>query len=97
MEVGSRVVCVDSSKSPHTVEELNVDVPNWVRDGQMYTVRQIVEHDFGAVGVLLEEIRNPIRYFKIVDMAMEPMFAVWRFRECEDIELYSIKESLHEM
>ena len=26
--IGDRVVCVDSSKQPHTAEELTTDVPN---------------------------------------------------------------------
>ena len=53
--VGDKVVCVDSSMQLHTVEELRRDVPNWVKQGQQYTIRDIVDSDF-VIGVRLEEI-----------------------------------------
>ena len=82
IEVGDVVVCIDAAKQPHTVEELNRDVPNWVQQDQKYTVRAILDHDF-VVGILLEEIENPVKYFKVVDKFLEPAFAHWRFRKLE--------------
>jgi hypothetical protein len=52
--VGDKVVCVDSSMQLHTVEELRRDVPNWVKQGQQYTIRDIVDSDF----VVGETIRS---------------------------------------
>jgi hypothetical protein len=83
MRVGKRVICVDDSKQPHTVEELSNDVPNWIKKGQKYTVRAIVDLDF-VVGLLLEEVSNPIKYFKVVGRSMEPTFRADRFRELEE-------------
>lgn len=85
-EIGERVVCIDDSKQPHTVEELNKDVPNWVRKGQKYTIRAIHDWDF-VVGILLEEIKNDYKYFKVVDKFAEPAFASWRFRKLEPAEM----------
>jgi len=31
LSAGDRVVCIDDSMQPHTVEELKKDVPNWVK------------------------------------------------------------------
>lgn len=87
--VGDIVVCVDSSKQPHTAEELTTDVPNWVVRNKKYTIRAIEHHDFGAVGVLLEEVINPPKYFRLIDKVTEPMFAEWRFRRLEESKLLS--------
>jgi len=80
--VGDKVVCIDASMQLHTVEELRRDVPNWVKQGQQYTIRDIVDSDF-VVGVRLEEITNPMKYFKLIDKYMEPAFGTFRFRKLE--------------
>lgn len=89
MEVGDKVVCVSAAMQPHTVEELTKDVPNWVKKDETYTIREILDHDF-VVAVLLEEIVNPIKYFKVLDRTMEPAFAIVRFRKIET------QEAVHE-
>ena len=92
MEVGDRVICVDASKLPHTCDELSVDIPNWVVEGRQYTIREIREHDFGAVGVLLEEIRNEAKYFRLIDRVIEPMFKSSRFRKLKPKEVEVLEE-----
>jgi hypothetical protein len=92
VEVGERVVCTDASKLPHTCDELSSDVPNWVVDGSQYTIREIQEYDFGAVGVLLEEIRNEPRYFWLIDRTTEPMFKISRFRRLKPREVQVLEE-----
>lgn len=92
--VGDKVICIDSSKQPHTAEELTTDVPNWVVKDKQYTIRAISHHDFGAIGVLLEEVVNQPKYFKLVGKVMEPMFAEWRFRRLEESKLLSKYEVL---
>jgi len=82
--IGDKVVCIDSSMQLHTVEELRRDVPNWVKQGQQYTIRDIVDSDF-VVGVRLEEITNPMRHFKLIGKYMEPAFATFRFRKLETV------------
>ena len=80
LEVGDKVICVNSAKQAHTVEELNKDMPNWVKKGEKYTIRAIYDWDF-VVGVLLEEVRNNPIYFSLVDKNAEPCFATWRFEK----------------
>lgn len=94
--VGQRVICVDDSLQPHTVEELKKDVPNFVKKGQKYTIRDIVDHDF-VVGVRLEEVTNPIAYFKIIGRAIEPCFASWRFRALQEDEVEVEVEQFEEV
>ena len=81
--IGDRVVCVDDSMQPHTVEELKRDVPNWIKKDEEYTVLEIIEYDFGVTAIILEEIRNPVLYFKAVDDFREPAFLITRFRKIE--------------
>jgi len=68
--------------SLETVEELRRDVPNWVKQGEHYHVRGIADHDF-VVGLYLQEIHNPHKWFKVVNKYAEPAFATWRFRKVE--------------
>lgn len=96
MKVGSKVVCIDNSMQPHTIEELKKDVPNWLVKGKTYTVREIVDHDF-VVGIRLEEITNPPIYFKVVNKVLEPCFASWRFRELQDNEIEAEIEEFEEV
>ena len=93
--VNDRVVCVDASMLVHTVEELTRDVPNWVKEGQQYTIRGFADHDF-VVGVYLEELHNPPRWFKLVNRFIEPAFRTDRFRKLEEttIEISIEQEEL---
>ncbi len=79
-EIGDKVLCVDASMLAHTVEELTVDVPNWVKKGVEYTVRGFANHDF-VTGVYLEEIRNPEKWFNLRGGFYEPAFKMERFRK----------------
>jgi len=92
VRVGEVVVCVDSSKLPHTCDELSVDIPNWVVEGRQYTIREIREHDFGAVGILLEEVANTPKYFRLIDKVIEPMFKISRFRKLKPKEVEVLEE-----
>ena len=85
--IGDKVICINSSKQLHTADELAVDIPNWVQQDNIYTIRTIEHHDFGAVGVLLDEIVNQPKYFKLVGKVKEPMFAEWRFRKLKENEI----------
>jgi hypothetical protein len=86
-EIGEVVVCIDASMQTHTIEELSKDVPNWVTQDKKYTVRGFNENDGIVLGVLLEEIVNPLRYFKLVNKFQEPAFAQWRFRKLKADEV----------
>ena len=86
LSIGDRVVCVDSSMLAHTVEELTKDVPNWVKQDQQYIIRGFADHDF-VVGVYLEEIHNPPKWFKLVGAFIEPAFKESRFRKLEETKI----------
>lgn len=80
--IGDKVICVDASMLPYTVEELKKDMPNWVKEGNTYTIRGFADHDF-VVGVYLEEVINSPRFFKLVNKLIEPAFKSSRFRKIE--------------
>lgn len=94
MKVGSKVICVDDSIA--NVEEFKRDFHNWVKKGDEYHIREIDDNDGLVTSVLLEEIKNPIRYFKTIGRAKESSFRMDRFREIEDavIESKSRTESV---
>jgi hypothetical protein len=96
-DIGDRVVCIDASMQPSTIEELKKDVPNWLRQDEKYTVRGFNENDGIVLGILLEEIRNMPIYFKLLGRVQEPAFADWRFRKMRPNEVESEVESMEEI
>lgn len=84
IRVGSRVVCIDDSiKAGLNMEEFKRDFHTWVKAKEEYTIREIDDNDGLVVSVLLEEIKNPIRYFSTIGRAKESSFKIDRFREIE--------------
>ena len=83
LKIGDKVICIDSSMISYTVEELLRDVPNWVKQDKQYIIRGFADHDF-VVGVYLEEIHNPPKWFKLVGAFIEPAFKESRFRKLEE-------------
>jgi len=99
LEIGNKVICVDASIQNHMIEELSKDVPNWVKQDEIYTVRGFNNNKGIVVGVLLEEISNPIKFFKLTGEYQEPAFATWRFRKQEEAYIDSLEieeESIRE-
>jgi hypothetical protein len=91
--IGSKVRCIDDSIRPEALLSVVQYFPNWIKKGPLYTVREFLENDGIVEGVLLEEIRNPEIFIKLLGRKQEPAFALWRFAE-EEIqeEEYSIEE-----
>lgn len=81
-KIGDEIVCINASMQTHTVEELTRDVPNWIKEGQHYHVRGFADYDF-VVGVYLDEIHNPPKWFNSVGGFLEPAFRMDRFRKIE--------------
>ena len=86
-EIGETVICIDASMQTHTIEELSKDVPNWITQDKKYIIRGFHDNDGIVLGVLLEEVVNPIRFFKLINKFQEPAFAVWRFRKLNPSEV----------
>lgn len=95
-EVGQRVICIDDTMQPHTIEELKKDVPNWVQKGNKYTIRGFTDNDGIVDGIWLEEIRNRPLYFKLLGRLQEPAFALWRFRGMKEDEVLVENDELVE-
>lgn len=96
--VGDRVVCIDASMQSEAVEELKRTVPNWVKKNEQYTIREIKTNRGIVSSVLLEEIDNPVIFFKILGGFQEPAFAEWRFRKLKPNEsLVEVSQEILEM
>ena len=98
-EIGETVVCINNSMQPHTIIELNKDVPNWIVKGDKYIIRGFTNNDGIVDGVWLEEIINIPIFFKLLGRNQEPAFALWRFRKLEENEVLEedISESIIEL
>lgn len=93
-EIGEIVVCCEDYILPHTREELSINMPHWVKKDNKYTIRAFNENNGIVMGVLLEEITNPLLYFKLIDKTQEGSFRIDRFRKLqkEGVEV-AIEES----
>ena len=96
MDPGDKVICVNSSMLPHVVEELLKDCPNWIKKDNIYTIRAIVDLDF-VIGIYLEEVHNPPKWFKLINKFMEPSFRMDRFRKLEPIKSKEISIEQEEL
>ena len=83
MRIGQKVVCIDSFILPETREQIAKDCPNFVIKDKIYRIRGIRNFEF-VQSVLVEELHNPILYFKAIDKSVESGFKLSRFAELED-------------
>ena len=92
--IGDIVLCINSSIKPEALEETLRDVPNFVKKGSKYTIRGFNENAGITVGILLEEIKNPILFFSLLGYSQESAFATFRFAKLEENK---VKEQVEEL
>lgn len=93
MEVGSRVLCTDSSIKASEIFMVSRVYSMWVDRGREYTIRELLDNDGIVTGVLLDEVINdPIPQELLGGRFQEPAFRVTRFQELHDDMAESIKE-----
>jgi len=83
MKVGDKVLCINAIIDPDKLEEIKKDFENWVTKDEEYTIREVLSNDGIVTGLLLEEIYNYPKFFKLINRFQEPAFATWRFRKLE--------------
>jgi hypothetical protein len=87
--IGDTVKCVNDVRPS---DQNPVVVPNWVKEGDEYTIRGFHDNNDIVVGVLLEEITNPRVPIALIDRWQEPAFATWRFEKTASAEVESEEE-----
>ena len=85
--VGDEVVCIDDKKPTGWSSDA---FPEWVIEGDKYTIRDILGNDGIVVGILLNELHNPSVYQKLLGREQEGAFASWRFSKLRSA--YTINE-----
>ncbi len=81
MRPGDKVVCINDRIDPDKMEEVRQDFEMWITKDKEYTIREILDNNGIVTGVLLEEIHNFPKFFKLINRYQEPAFAIWRFRK----------------
>lgn len=81
MKPGDKVICIDASIEPEKAEEIKRDFEIWITKNKEYTIREILDNNGIVPGLLLEEVHNFPKFFKLIDRFQEPAFAIWRFRK----------------
>lgn len=82
----SRLLCIDDSIKADQIEFVCMVYPEWVKKGQHYTVRQVLENDGIVTGVLLEEVKNDPIFQQLLGRYQEPAFRMSRFVEVTECE-----------
>lgn len=82
----SKLLCIDDSIKADQIEFVCMVYPEWVKKGQQYTVRQVLENDGIVTGVLLNEVRNDEIYQQLLGRYQEPAFRMNRFVEVTECE-----------
>ena len=81
MKPGDKVICIDARIDPEKAEEIKRDFEIWITKDKEYTIREILDNNGIVPGLLLEEVHNFPKYFKLINRFQEPAFALWRFRK----------------
>ena len=81
MKPGDKVICIDARIDPEKAEEIKRDFEIWITRDKEYTIREILDNNGIVPGLLLEEVHNFPKYFKLINRFQEPAFALWRFRK----------------
>jgi hypothetical protein len=81
MKPGDKVICIDASIEPDKAEEIKRDFEIWITKDKEYTIREILDNNGIVPGVLLDEVHNFPKFFKLINRFQEPAFALWRFRK----------------
>lgn len=93
MEVGSRVLCTDSSIKASEIFMVSMVYDMWVDKGREYTIREVLDNDGIVTGLLLKEVINdPIPQDLLGGRFQEPAFRITRFQELHEDMAESIKE-----
>jgi hypothetical protein len=74
-----KVKCIDDSISPEFIIETVKYYPNWVKNGEIYTVYDVLENDGIVTGYLLEELQNEVLYQPLLGREQEAAFRADRF------------------
>jgi len=81
MKPGDKVICVDAGIDAEKAEEIRRDFEIWIAKDKEYTIREILDNNGIVPGLLLDEVHNFPKYFKLINRMQEPAFALWRFRK----------------
>ena len=92
MSPGCKVICIDDII--HNSEFIGIHFQNWVKEGDIYTVRDIFDNDdIAPTSITVEELVNkPIKMPLLGGIVREPAFLLSRFRKLEKHELEAIAE-----
>ncbi|AMR33928.1 hypothetical protein A0256_22010 [Mucilaginibacter sp. PAMC 26640] len=81
MKPGDKVICINDKIDPEKNEEVRRDFEIWITRDKEYTIREILDNNGIVPGLLLEEVHNFPKFFKLINRFQEPAFALWRFRK----------------
>lgn len=81
MKPGDKVICINDKIDPEKMAEIRQDFEIWITKDKEYTIREILDNNGIVTGLLLEEVHNFPKFFKLINRFQEPAFALWRFRK----------------
>jgi hypothetical protein len=81
MKPGDKVICIDDKIDPDKNAEIRRDFEIWITKDKEYTIREILDNNGIVPGLLLDEVHNFPKFFKLINRFQEPAFATWRFRK----------------
>ena len=83
MKAGDKVICINDKIDPEKSAEIRQDFEIWITRDKEYNIREILDNGGIVTGILLDEVHNFPKFFKLINRYQEPAFAIWRFRKLQ--------------
>jgi hypothetical protein len=92
-----KVKCIDDTINPEFIIETVKYFPQWVKEGEIYTVYDVLENQGIVTGYLLEELQNEMVYQPLLGREQEAAFRATRFEVVSYKEEEESEEVSHEI
>ena len=84
IRMGEGVKCIDGHFEDNEVNPFKISELSLPKEGNFYTIREIVDKDKYGYGFRLNEIKNKKFYFSQLGLYEEPIFNISRFDKTQN-------------
>jgi hypothetical protein len=94
MKAGDQVVCIDDTITRPDIHDKIFQ--QWIKEGEMYIIRNTSTNLNGGMSVLLKEVKNAPYQIEELGGKAEPRFMAERFQKIDEVAIEELLEETFE-